>query len=272
MGLLLFMSRRPVLGPDLDPDAADYIAAVEEADGQAMEEAFKTAINAFVVGCKTDGTWNAIKAAVILSDAKTLAGALVPLVGAAPINHNFESGDYNRGTGLVGGTTPDGSIKFLDTGRANDADPQDNKHLSIYKTEPSTLTFSSYIAAQASTPVSSASRISDAVTWRRAIFGINTSSFPSTPYSPSQLGFMATTRSSSVSYDYRAAQTTTTSSVSSNANNSLNIFVFCRNQNGSPNQQTNARLGFYSIGESLDLALLDARVTTLIADLQAAIP
>jgi hypothetical protein len=35
---------------------------------------------------------------------------------------------------------------------------------------------------------------------------------------------------------------------------------------------TNARLAFYSIGESLDLALLDARVTTLVAAFAAAIP
>jgi hypothetical protein len=33
-----------------------------------------------------------------------------------------------------------------------------------------------------------------------------------------------------------------------------------------------ARLAFYSIGESLNLALLDARVTTLINDFAAAIP
>jgi len=256
---------RPSTPTTFDPDAQSYITAVEVADGQALEEGVKTAISNFVVGCKTDGIWNAIKAAVILSGARTLAGALVPLVGAAPTNHNFGSGDYNRKTGLLG----DGSTKYLDSGRANNADPQDDKHLSIYKTGASTLTFSSYIAAQASTPVSSASRISDAV---NAIFGINTSSFPSTSYSPSQLGFMGTTRSSSVSYDYRAGGTTTTSSVSSNANISLNLFVFCRNQNGSPSQRTNARLSFYSIGESLDLALLDARVTTLIAEVQAAIP
>jgi len=268
MGLLLFMRRRVALGPDLDPDAQSYITAVEAADGQALQEGVKLAISNFVVGCKTDGNWNAIKATGILSDARTLAGVLVPLVGAAPINHNFESEDYNQGMGLVGGTTPDGSIKFLDTGRANNADPQDDKHLSIYKTEPSTLTFSSYIAAQASTPVFSSSRISDAV---NAIFGINTSSFPGTSYPPSQLGFMGTTRSSPVSYDYRADSVTTTATSSSNANNSLNLFVFCRNLNGSPSQPTNARLSFYSIGESLDLALLDARVTTLIAELQAAV-
>jgi hypothetical protein len=35
---------------------------------------------------------------------------------------------------------------------------------------------------------------------------------------------------------------------------------------------SNARLAFYSIGESLDLALLDARVTTLINAIAAAIP
>lgn len=34
----------------------------------------------------------------------------------------------------------------------------------------------------------------------------------------------------------------------------------------------NARMSFYSIGTAVDLALLDARVTTLMADLAAAIP
>jgi hypothetical protein len=36
--------------------------------------------------------------------------------------------------------------------------------------------------------------------------------------------------------------------------------------------KTNARLAFYSIGESLTLALLDDRVTTLINAIAAAIP
>jgi hypothetical protein len=35
---------------------------------------------------------------------------------------------------------------------------------------------------------------------------------------------------------------------------------------------TNSRLAFYSIGESLDLALLDTRVTALITAIGAAIP
>jgi len=61
-----------------DPDAQAYITAVETADGQALETAVRTAINNFVVGCKADGIWNAIKASCILAGARTLAGALVP--------------------------------------------------------------------------------------------------------------------------------------------------------------------------------------------------
>jgi hypothetical protein len=73
----------------LDSDAAAYIAAVEAADGQSLEVDVKTAINNFIVGCKADGIWTALKASCILSGARTLSGALVPLVGTAPTNFNF---------------------------------------------------------------------------------------------------------------------------------------------------------------------------------------
>ena len=47
-----------------DADALAYFARVEGASGdnQVLETAVKDAINAFVVGCKADGIWNAIKA------------------------------------------------------------------------------------------------------------------------------------------------------------------------------------------------------------------
>jgi hypothetical protein len=71
-------------GVAYDADAQAYITAVETADGQALETGVRDAINAFVVGCKADGIWNAIKASCILAGARTLTGALVPLVGTAP--------------------------------------------------------------------------------------------------------------------------------------------------------------------------------------------
>jgi phage-related protein len=76
-------------GAGLDGNAAAYIAAVEAADGQTLEAGVKIAISNFVAGCKTDGTWNAIKASCILAGARTLSGALVPLAGTAPTNFNF---------------------------------------------------------------------------------------------------------------------------------------------------------------------------------------
>ena len=111
-----------------DPDTRAYITAVERADGQALEPGVRTALDTFVRGCKADGIWDAIKASCIMAGARTLAGALVPLKGAAPTSFNFVSGDYNRKTGLKG----DGSTKYLDSNRNNNDDPQDNKHLAIF--------------------------------------------------------------------------------------------------------------------------------------------
>jgi hypothetical protein len=52
----------------------------------------------------------------------------------------------------------------------------------------------------------------------------------------------------------------------------LDYGVFCQNNNGTFTSFSNARLAFYSIGESLNLALLDTRVTALINAFAAAIP
>lgn len=73
----------------LDSDALAYITAVETADGQALEDGIKLAYNDFIVGCKTDGIWSAIKASCILAGARTLDGALTPLAGAPPADYGF---------------------------------------------------------------------------------------------------------------------------------------------------------------------------------------
>jgi hypothetical protein len=113
--------------PD-EPEALAYIAAVEAADGETLEDGVKFAYNSFIKGCKADGIWDAIKASCILAGARTLDGALVPLVGTAPTNYNFDSGDYDREAGLLG----NGSTKYLDSNRNNNADPQNSKHLAVY--------------------------------------------------------------------------------------------------------------------------------------------
>jgi hypothetical protein len=261
-----------------DPDAAVYVAAVEAADGQSLETATKVAIHSFVKGCKADGIWPAIKASCILAGARTLAGALVPLVGTAPTNVGglFVSGDYNRETGLVG----DGSTKYLDTNRNANAQGQDNFHFSVFATNAGSTTIT---RVHMSSPFSGItnSDLSDIVAANdnRLIFrnrsgNADASNILVSP-AGSTVNFMAANRSSSSFFSFRRNLTTTnvTSGVSAQSFPPINgnMAIFAR-PGSPPAFYSNARLAFYSIGESLDLALLDARVTTLINAFAAAIP
>ena len=234
-----------------DADAIAYVNAVEAADGQLLEFAVGKAINDFVVGCKLDNTWSAIKASCILAGARTLAGALIPLAGTAPTNNNFVSGDYNRKTGLVG----DGSTKYLDSNRNNNADPQDSQHISAlvnqYGTGVLMYTSSSPSAAGAS-----------------GIGGSNVRCRNSTALGvASQTGFNGISRGGSNSFTQRVGGSSSLLSQASQtpSNDTLTLLK------GGLFYGTH-RIAFYSIGESLDLALLDTRVTALINAFAAAIP
>jgi hypothetical protein len=242
-----------------DADAQTYLRAVETADSQALEPAVAVAVNDFVIGCKSDGIWPAIKASCILSGARTLTGALVPLVGTAPTNFNFVSGDYNRKTGLVG----NGSSKYLNSNRNNNADPQDNQHLSVFVTVE---------------PTAEATFISSPnITGRSIVYG--SSSFTATSSRGSTAGattshsgltnkLAAISRATNSQYIVQIGGAATTIGATSLSPAAGNITVFSIGGAFT----TNARLAFYSIGESLNLALLDTRVATLINAFAAAIP
>ena len=255
------------LGGAYDADAQVYITAVEAADGQALEAGVKDAINTFVVDCKADGIWSAIKACCIMAGARTLSGAFVPLVGAAPTNFNFVAGDYNRKTGLVG----DGSTKYLDSNRNNSADPQNSHHLSVYVSSANT---SSTAALIATTGADGASQIftNTSAAVGQTFFRSRTTGSPlvfGAAGANNRTGFHAVSRSSSTVVSGRVSSVTSQFSHSSATPMVATIGVF---NNGSTAAYTNARISWYSIGESLDLALLDARVTALMSAIAAAIP
>jgi len=208
------------------------------------------AINNFVIGCKADGIWTAIKASCILAGARTLTGALVPLVGTAPTNVNFVSGDYNRKTGLVG----DGSTKSLNTNRNNNADPQDNNHNAVYASTASSGAALGVIDAAAN-----GNNLIGAIGIRNRFITVANYTIAA--------GFVGHSRNQSASFLYRnGASNTTVNAISQTPQNSTLVLF----------RQTVAygthRLAFYSIGESLNLALLDARVTDLINAFGVAIP
>jgi hypothetical protein len=247
-----------------DPDALAYLAEVERADGQALESDVRDAVIAFVAGCKADGIWSAIKASCILAGARTLAGALVPLVGTAPTNVGglFVSGDYNRETGLVG----DGNTKYLNSNRNNNADPQDSQHISVYATTANTGTrwyFGAGVGGAGSTTCNSLSP-------SNVEFRSHNSAILS-PNRTNATGLIGVTRSGSTAITTRSNAGNTTHSTLSQSPFVGNLGIFS-DPGLVASTAANARLAFYSIGESLDLALLDTRVTTLVNAFAAAIP
>jgi hypothetical protein len=255
-------------GFQFDDDASTYIEAVEAADTQALETNTRYAINDFVIGCKQDGIWNAIKASCILAGARTLTGALVPLAGTAPTNFNFVAGDYNRETGLLG----NGSTKYLNSNRAGNADPQNSFHHAVYGTafnvQPSVIY--AWMGSEGTT------------TKNAGLFAVSTTVYGNNRCNPGTNqavngfalsdGFHGSSRSASAATTIRFNQTSFNDSTVSQAPDSELIRVFTYGGNGSNLYTAPSRLAFYSIGESLDLALLDTRVSALITAFGVAIP
>jgi hypothetical protein len=253
-----------------DAEADAYIAAVEAADGQALESGVKFAIKNFVLCCKQDGIWDAIKASCILAGARTLNGALVPLVGAAPTNNNFVSGDYNRKTGLVG----NGSTKYLNTNRNSNDDAQNSHHLSVYVSAAATtgsgINTRIYIGVGGND--AGATHIGSAFTGASTgIVARSRTSISSFTGAFGATGFIGNNRASSGSYTVRVASSNNSITATSENRQSIANHVYATNW-ATANLISNPRIAFYSIGESLDLALLDARVTDLINAIGAAIP
>ena len=251
-----------------DADAAAYIQRVEWADTTPLEAATRTAINSFVVGCKADGIWTAIKASCILAGARTLSGALMPLTGTAPTNVGglFVSGDYNRKTGLVG----DGSTKYLNSNYLANNLSAGNASQSVYYSVPHAGGLSVQIGVRVTSPLN-ASQVANTSIDLWVVQTQNNN--PEVFYGNRNVATFVGGSRLGTTQELRRMNGASYIDLSTAINPpALNYFVFASNTNGSAANFTNARLAFYSIGESLNLALLDARVTDLINAFAAAIP
>lgn len=251
-----------------DVDATNYFNRIESSSGdnQRLEYAVKLAINTFVLGCKADNIWNAIKASCILAGARTLNGALQPLVGTAPTNFNFVPTDYNRKTGLIGNDTD----KYLNANRNNNADPQNSHHLASYCTSNPTIGSFPVILKSTAFGVTGATQLyrrrSAGDRWeaqsRNAILQASTNLSGSVPT------FVGVSRGDSTTCIIRANGTSGSNAITSEAPGADPTLVYAY----SPGVlHFNGRLSFYSIGENLDLSLLDARLTTLMTALNSVI-
>ena len=254
----------------MDPDAATYITAVESADGQALEEPVKIAIDNFVLGCKADGIWDAIKASCILAGARTLDGALVPLAGPVPTNPGnvFLSGDYNRKIGLKG----NGTTKYLNSNYTIPSALQNNVHLSAYLGEPHTPAAAEMYNAAVNLSTLNSSQLFRFTASPTGLYSRLNDVTTNLSGSISGAGLVGSSRIASTGYTTITSKSNNIIVQSSTGVSGFSQFIFARNASGSFDLPTTARLAFYSIGESLDLALLDARVTDLINKFAEVIP
>ena len=248
----------------LDPDALLYINNIETADGQQLEDGVRSAIDNFVVGCKADGIWNSLVSCCILAGARTLNGALIPLVGSAPSNINFVAGDYSR-TGLIGGTS-----KYLNSNVFDNSISQDDFHMAIWQSQALPSGTRSSIGVQRAVPYYTSSIIhSGNNLFPRARNSISTIT---TMTGGNSIGLFGVSRNNSASYDEKRP-TGPIGTLSSNSAAPLNLpyYVFSSNNNGGALTAYNGTLSFYSIGGSLNLGMLSNRVSALLSAIQAAI-
>jgi hypothetical protein len=252
-----------------DPDALTYLAAVAAADGAPVETAVAVAVDDFFKGCKADPSGTPGDVTGMRSRLRAYSaglarwpGALVPLVGTAPTNvaDGFVEGDYTRG-GATPGLKGDGT-SYLNTGRAVTADPQNNCHVSAFRSD---LNGSEFSVASLGVATTGAVVLNHA----NPISGrLRNTSFTSGTLDGS-LGFAGFSRQDSGFFSARAdAQSETITQVSaiSGSVGNYGVFMFLNGLAFST-----ATIAFYSIGESLDLAALDARVTALVTAIGAAV-
>ncbi len=243
-----------VRAPVSDSDAEAYLVAVETADAMQLEQSVADAINSFVIGCKSDGIWSAIKASCILAGARTLSGALVPLIGTAPTNVNFVNADYSRKTGLLG----NGSTKSLDSNRNNNSDPQNSNHMAAYHAGTGASDAAAIIMGLPGISSTGNNLLSSRGTRSR-------NSNSNTGFS-NAAGFTGMSRSSASEYQRRNNNTTSIITITSQTPQNSLIHLYRSGTTG----YSSHRISYYSIGQSLDLAKLDTRVSTLMTDLAAA--
>lgn len=206
-----------------------------------------------------------MKASCFMMGARTLSGALVPLAAdmPAPTNINFVAGDYSRRTGLG---DPNNATKQLISNRASNADPRDNAHIAVYVTQRNKVVGVNQflIGAGSGNPGSFhlVDRDSDSVQRVRSATLTTGGPIISTPT------LFGASRFSSSQYIRRINGTSTTINQASDGSLAESTQIFGTT---SLSSVATSRICFYTIGEALDLAILDARISALSNAIQAAI-
>jgi hypothetical protein len=280
MSVIWINSGKLLLYPAYVQDYLDRVTAADVAagDNAGLELGVTEAVSAFMqdlvsinyLGVSANVISQAaslIKAAPILAGARTLAGALVPLVGAAPTAVNFSAADYNRKTGLLGNTTN----RYINSNRSNSADPQNNRHAAVFANTPDNGASFLLSARGASTDIGSTGiRVRNA-NGSSCVNGLDAQDAAGAEMPINAGTFKGVSRNSSSSYTSRVNGGNFTISRVSGTPVSTNYVLFARSDLAATTFFA-GRISFYSIGEALTLSSLESRVATLMTALVSAIP
>ena len=245
----------------LHPMTRDYIARLKAVDGH--EPAFDSANDYLIRELVNLGGayWDTMGTMTTLCG-KLFAGLLVPLRDGMNVgtNVNFVAGDFNAKTGLVG----DGSSKYIDSNRNNNADGQDDQAIGCWINTAHAGSVSGgprYMGA--GTTSSGATQFGRTTTGQ---FSRNNSS-TSSVYSgtAAAVGYAGLNRNNSSDYQHRANGANQTNTVSSQTPFNANIAVFCDLAGTGPAAFSDGRLSLYHIGPALNLATLDGILTEYMA-------
>lgn len=220
----------PVVSPN--EECGEWIAAVEVEDGEVLEWGVRRAMGRLVGSAKALGVWDENAQLTVAAGARTLDGALLPLLGSALTNFNFVSGDYTRKGGLKG----DGATKYLQSVAGNSY-PQNDFSVTIYITE---LGMNYYHGM--GTTGSGSTTLSNSQTRCRCSTLSNVAAIP--------IGFNTITRNNTSHY-LLCNTTETINNVSSDGNSVFNYKFFCRGS-GTPQNFGNARISIFFLKTNIN--------------------
>lgn len=239
-------------------ESVDYFARLAAAGSGPGPNA--AAIDTLFRGLVAAGLWPQLGAACLLAGPASLAGALVPIRAdmPAPTAFNFVSGDYSRVEGLKG----DGAAKSISTGRAGNADAQNDRHLAVWVAQDGGQNVAAaWLGLNAASGVSQLGHNGVGEYFGR--LANSPSAYAAAPGAKA-LGFAGVARANGADLALRASGATITQAVASQAPSSATVLVYSR----SIGALSADRLAWYSVGAALDLAALDAALSAYVAALR----
>jgi hypothetical protein len=188
------------------------------------------------------------------------AGTIVPLRDGmvVPTLVNFVSGDHNAVTGLKG----DGSTKYVNTNRNNNAEAQNSQSLSVYIDTVHTSGTSGFYVDGGQAGSGASGLVRSGATPSNILFRSRNNGANTAPQGATT-GFVGHSRAASTGYRARAGATNYDFTQSSQTPANATMGLFARGIDFTPADYCDARLKSYHVGPALDLEVLEGLQNTL---------